>query len=162
MKESKATLDLYGVGEQETDNFGRKCLMARRLAEAGVRYIQVTDNGWDHHDKINTLLAEERERNRQAVAGLLTDLKARGLLDDTLVIWTGEFGRTPSTSRCRQQEGITPGRDHNPYCWTMFMAGGGRQAGADSGRDRRVRLEGGGRSGARARPARDDSCICLG
>ncbi len=94
-KESKATLDLYGIGDKETDNFGRKCLMARRLAEAGVRYIQVTDNGWDHHTKIGELLRKSARGIDKPLTGFLTDLKARGLLDDTLVIWTGEFGRTP-------------------------------------------------------------------
>ena len=94
-KESKQTLDLYGVGEKETDNFGRKCLMARRLAEAGVRYIQVTDNGWDHHAKIGAMLRKSAKGIDKPLAGFLTDMKARGLLEDTLVIWTGEFGRTP-------------------------------------------------------------------
>ena len=94
-KESKQTLDLYGIGEKDTDNFGRKCLMARRLAEAGVRYIQVTDNGWDHHTKIGELLRKSARGIDKPLTGLMTDLKARGLLEDTLVIWTGEFGRTP-------------------------------------------------------------------
>ena len=94
-KESQPTLDLYGIGDKETDNFGRKCLMARRLAEAGVRYIQVTDNGWDHHTKISELLRKSARGIDKPLTGLLTDLKARGLLEDTLVIWTGEFGRTP-------------------------------------------------------------------
>ena len=124
-KESKATLDLYGVGQDDTDNFGRKCLMARRLAEAGVRYIQVTDGGWDHHDKINTTLRKSARGIDKPVAGLLTDLKARGLLDDTLVIWTGEFGRTPFDQTLSEASANNGGRDHNPYCWTMFMAGAG-------------------------------------
>ncbi len=128
-KESKATLDLYGVGEDDTDNFGRKCLMARRLAEAGVRYIQVTDGGWDHHDKINTVLRKSARGIDKPVAGLLTDLKARGLLDDTLVIWTGEFGRTPFDQTLSPASANNGGRDHNPYCWTMFMAGAGVKQG---------------------------------
>ncbi|MEO8128589.1 MAG: DUF1501 domain-containing protein [Bryobacteraceae bacterium] len=128
-KESKATLDLYGVGQDDTDNFGRKCLMARRLAEAGVRYIQVTDGGWDHHDKINTLLRKSAKGIDKPVAGLLTDLKARGLLDDTLVIWTGEFGRTPFDQTLSPASANNGGRDHNPYCWTMFMAGAGVKQG---------------------------------
>jgi uncharacterized protein DUF1501 len=129
MKESKATLDLYGIGEKETDNFGRKCLMARRLAEAGVRYIQVTDNGWDHHSKIGDLLRKSAKGIDKPLTGLLTDLKARGLLDDTLVIWTGEFGRTPYDQSQAGAKDDTPGRDHNPYCWTMFMAGAGVKQG---------------------------------
>jgi len=129
MKESKATLDLYGIGDKDTDNFGRKCLMARRLAEAGVRYIQVTDNGWDHHSKISSLLRKSATGIDKPLAGLLTDLKARGLLDDTLVIWTGEFGRTPYDQSTAGGKGDAPGRDHNPYCWTMFMAGAGVKQG---------------------------------
>jgi hypothetical protein len=128
-RETKATRDLYGIGDDETDNFGRKCLMARRLAEAGVRYIQVTDGGWDHHDKINTLLRKSAKGIDKPVAGLLTDLKARGLLDDTLVIWTGEFGRTPFDQTLSAASVNNAGRDHNPYCWTMFMAGAGVKPG---------------------------------
>ena len=129
MKESKATLDLYGIGDKETDNFGRKCLMARRLAEAGVRYIQVTDNGWDHHSQISSLLRKSAKGIDKPLAGLLTDLKARGLLDDTLVIWTGEFGRTPYDQSAAGGKEDAPGRDHNPYCWTMFLAGAGVKQG---------------------------------
>ncbi len=127
MNESKATLDLYGIGEKATDNFGRKCLMARRLAEAGVRYIQVTDNGWDHHAKINDTLRKSAKGIDKPLAGFLTDLRARGLLDDTLVIWTGEFGRTPYSQIVGKS--TNPGRDHNPYCWTMFLAGAGVKEG---------------------------------
>ncbi len=127
-RETEATRDLYGIGDEATDNFGRKCLMARRLAEAGVRYIQVTDNGWDHHAKIATTLRKSATGIDKPLAGLLTDLKARGLLDDTLVIWTGEFGRTPfDQSMGGKREDA--GRDHNPNCWTMFMAGAGVKQG---------------------------------
>ena len=128
MRESDATRRLYGIGQDATDNFGRKCLMARRLAEAGVRYIQVTDNGWDHHAKIATTLRKSATGIDKPLTGLLTDLKARGLLEDTLVIWTGEFGRTPydqSLGGARDDAG----RDHNPYCWTMFLAGAGVKQG---------------------------------
>lgn len=128
-QESKATLDLYGIGEKETDNFGRKCLMARRLAEAGVRYIQVTDNGWDHHTKISELLRKSARGIDKPLAGFLTDLRARGLLEDTLVIWTGEFGRTPYDQSAAGLKGDTPGRDHNPYCWTLWMTGAGVKPG---------------------------------
>ena len=122
MRESEATRNLYGIGEDATDNFGRKCLMARRLAEAGVRYIQVTDNGWDHHAKIDTTLRKSATGIDKPLAGILTDRKARGLLEETLVFWTGEFGRTPFD---QSQGGVRTdaGRDHNPNCWTMFMAG---------------------------------------
>ena len=128
MNESKATLDLYGIGEEETENFGRKCLMARRLAEAGVRYIQVTDNGWDHHARINETMRKSAKGIDKPLTGLLTDLRSRGLLDDTLVIWTGEFGRTPYSQIVGKNN--SPGRDHNPYCWTMFLAGAGVKEGA--------------------------------
>ena len=128
MKESKATLDLYGIGEKETDNFGRKCLMARRLAEAGVRYIQVTDTGWDHHFKINEVMRKSAKGIDKPLAGLLTDLQARGLLEDTLVIWTGEFGRTPYSQTADGAQ-ANPGRDHNPYCWTMWLTGAGIKQG---------------------------------
>jgi hypothetical protein len=129
-KESQATLDLYGIGDAATDNFGRKCLMARRLAEAGVRYIQVTDNGWDHHAKIGSLLRKSAKGIDKPLTGLLTDLKSRGLLDDTLVIWTGEFGRTPYDQQLSSTATADDaGRDHNPYCWTMFMAGAGVKQG---------------------------------
>lgn len=128
MKESEATRNLYGIGEDTTDNFGRKCLMARRLAEAGVRYIQVTDNGWDHHAKIDTTLRKSATGIDKPLAGLLTDLKARGLLEDTLVIWTGEFGRTPF-DQSQGGDRANAGRDHNPNCWTMFMAGAGVKKG---------------------------------
>jgi hypothetical protein len=124
MRESEATRTLYGIGEEITDNFGRKCLMARRLAEAGVRYIQVTDNGWDHHARISTSLRKSAAQIDKPLAGLLTDLKTRGLLDETLVVWTGEFGRTPYDQSLTGPR-ANAGRDHNPYCWTMFLAGAG-------------------------------------
>ena len=128
MGESEATRQLYGIGEEATDNYGRKCLMARRLAEKGVRFIQVTDNGWDHHSKIATGLRKSATGIDKPLAGLLTDLKARGLLEDTLVVVTGEFGRTPfDQSLGGKREDA--GRDHNPNCWTMFMAGAGVKQG---------------------------------
>ncbi|HEY1065778.1 MAG TPA: DUF1501 domain-containing protein, partial [Pirellulales bacterium] len=121
--ESQAVKDLYGIGQKETDNYGKMCLMARRLAEAGVRYIQVsTGNVWDQHGNLKA----GHEKNSQAVdkpiAGLLTDLAARGLLEDTLVVWGGEFGRTPIVQGSN-------GRDHNPQGFTMWLAGGGVRGG---------------------------------
>lgn len=115
--------NLYGIGEEATDNYGRECLLARRFAEAGVRYIQVsTPNIWDQHQD----LLKGHEQNSLAVdrpiAGLLIDLKQRGMLDDTLVLWGGEFGRTPIA------EGAN-GRDHNPQGFTMWLAGGGVKGG---------------------------------
>jgi hypothetical protein len=126
--ETKETLALYGVGQKETDNFGRQCLMARRLAEAGVRYIQVnySDNtnnpAWDQHSNLPKH-ADHAKAVDRPVAALLTDLKRRGLLDDTLVWWGGEFGRTPYA----EKNGT--GRDHNPNGFTMWLAGGGVKRG---------------------------------
>jgi hypothetical protein len=127
-RESAATLALYGIGEEPTDNFGRQCLMARRLAEAGVRFIQVNyaDNSnnpaWDQHSNMPKH-KEHAERVDKPVAGLLTDLKARGLLDDTIVWWGGEFGRTPYA----EKNGT--GRDHNPTGFSIWLAGGGFKPG---------------------------------
>ncbi|MEX2580715.1 MAG: DUF1501 domain-containing protein [Verrucomicrobiales bacterium] len=115
--------DLYGIGSEKTDTFGRQCLLARRFAEAGVRYLQVsTPNVWDQHGN----LEKGHEKNSLAVdkpiAGLLTDLKQRGMLEDTLVVWGGEFGRTPIVQGSN-------GRDHNPQGFTMWLAGGGVKGG---------------------------------
>ncbi len=127
-RESEATLKLYGIGEKATDNYGRQCLMARRLAEQGVRYIQVNygDNSnnpaWDQHSNMPKH-ADHAAAVDKPVAGLLTDLKQRGLLEDTLVWWGGEFGRTPYS----QSNGT--GRDHNPGGFTVWLAGGGVKAG---------------------------------
>lgn len=130
-RESKATFDLYGIGEKETDDFGRQCLMASRLAEAGVRYIQISyaDNGsnprWDQHSHIEQHAIHAKATDKP-VAGLLADLKSRGLLDDTLVWWGGEFGRNPFAQGA-------DGRDHNPRGFTHFLAGGGVKAGFSYG-----------------------------
>ena len=93
--ETQATQDLYGIGRPETDRHGRACLLARRLSEAGVRFVQVTIGGWDHHGNIRDALPDSCAGSDRPVAGLIKDLKSRGLLDDTLVVWSGEFGRTP-------------------------------------------------------------------
>ena len=125
-EESKETLALYGVGEKRTNQFGRQCLLARRFAEAGVRFVQVSLGGWDHHNKIATGLPDRCAVSDKPVAGLLTDLKARGLLEDTLVLWGGEFGRTPHA-----QNG--DGREHNHHGFTMWLAGGGVKGGITHG-----------------------------
>lgn len=123
-KESAATQALYGIGEKHTDNYGRQCLMARRLAEAGVRFIQVNygDNSnnpaWDQHSNLPKH-GDHAAATDKPVAGLLRDLKARGLLEDTLVWWGGEFGRTPYA----EKNGT--GRDHNPGGFTVWLAGAG-------------------------------------
>jgi hypothetical protein len=132
-RESDATHKLYGLGEKDTDGFGRQCLMARRLAEAGVRCIQVTSKGWDHHNEIKSGLEQSCLKVDKPIAGLLTDLKQRGLLDDTLVVWTGEFGRTPVSQDVGKVDNRPnrkpPGRGHNPFGWSLWMAGGGLKRG---------------------------------
>lgn len=129
--ESLATRRLYGIGNGATDTFARQCLTARRLAEAGVRFIQVTHKDWDHHRNIDDALPKSCRQVDQPIAGLLTDLKQRGLLDDTLVIWSGEFGRTPVSQGVGDaaKKGIPPGRGHNPFGWSLWMAGGGVKPG---------------------------------
>ncbi len=131
-EESKDTLELYGIGETPTDGFGRQCLLARRFAEAGVRFVQVSLGGWDHHGKIAEGLRKECSVADKPVAGLLTDLKRRGLLDDTLVLWGGEFGRTPHTQILDGNKNA-PGREHNHHGFTMWMAGGGVKGGITHG-----------------------------
>ena len=130
-QESKTTQELYGIGEKETDEFGRQCLLARWLAEAGVRYIQVSyaDNTanprWDQHSNIK-LHAVHAHAVDRPIAGLLADLKSRGLLDDTLVWWSGEFGRTPFAQG-------SDGRDHNINGFSCWLAGGGVKPGLSYG-----------------------------
>jgi Protein of unknown function (DUF1501) len=122
-KESEATKKLYGLDEEVTRDFGWQCLLARRLAERNVRYIQCTHSyKWDQHSELFTKHTENAREVDKPIAGLLKDLKARGLLDDTLVIWAGEFGRTPVSEK-------GDGRDHNPYGYTIWMAGGGLRRG---------------------------------
>jgi hypothetical protein len=124
--ETKATHELYGIGEKPTDEFGRQCLLARRFAEAGVRYIQVSHSfKWDQHSNLRQHEKNAKEVD-QPIAGLLTDLAARGLLKDTLVLWGGEFGRTPVAQG-------SDGRDHNPQGFTMWLAGGGVKGGVTHG-----------------------------
>jgi len=131
-RETKTTLDQYGIGVPATDDYGRRCLMARRLAEAGVRYIQVnyTDNSnnppWDQHSEMPKHAAHAAAVDKP-IAALLADLKQRGLLDDTLVWWGSEFGRNPFA------ENNGTGRDHNPNGFTAWLAGGGVKAGFSYG-----------------------------
>ncbi len=121
--ESQATKNLYGIDQDPTDNLGRQCLLARKFAEQGVRYIQVsTDYTWDHHQKVKEGSVKECAKSDKPIAGLLTDLEQRGLLDDTLVLWGGEFGRTPMVENAN-------GRNHHPQAFTVWMAGGGVKQG---------------------------------
>jgi hypothetical protein len=128
--ESAATKALYGIGQEPTDAYGRQCLVARRLCEAGVRFVQVaTPYHWDHHGNIEQDMPRSCAMTDKPIAGLLADLEGRGLLEDTLVLWSGEFGRTPVS----QIDRGAPGRDHNPHGFTVWMAGGGVKPGISHG-----------------------------
>jgi uncharacterized protein (DUF1501 family) len=133
--ESRATKSLYGLDDPTTETFGNQCLMARRLSERGVRFVQVYHTVtskrascqlWDQHTELKTELPNNCAATDRPIAGLIKDLKARGLLEDTLVIWGGEFGRTPTA------EGNN-GREHHPFGFTMWLAGGGIKGGMTLG-----------------------------
>lgn len=130
-QESKATLDMYGVDGDSTDDFGRQCLIARRLSESGVRFVEVACNGWDHHSGLQNFSKKAKQID-QPIAALLADLKQRGLLEDTLVLWTGEFGRQPETQILSGKEAF--GRDHNATGFTAWLAGGGSRGGLTHGK----------------------------
>lgn len=129
-RETHATLTAYGVGQQPTDEFGRNCLIARRLVERGVRFVQLYSGGghleetWDAHQSIETNHGQHAAEVDQPIAALLADLQQRGLLDSTLVVWGGEFGRMPFSEGPGE-----PGRNHNPYGFSMWMAGGNVRGG---------------------------------
>lgn len=129
--ETANTLTMYGIGEKETDSFGRRCLLARRLIERGVRFIQLFPKGqaWDNHRNIRTSLPSICKKTDKPIAGLLRDLRQRGLLDSTLVLWGGEFGRLPMAQVQSKSQYKTAGRDHGPYGFTCWMAGGGVKGG---------------------------------
>lgn len=131
--ESAETLALYGIEKGKAPNaFANNCLLARRLAERGVRFIQVYHAGWDHHSNVAGGLQASCGQTDQASAALVKDLRRRGLLDDTLVVWGGEFGRTPMVEASAAL-GRTAGRDHHPQAFTMWMAGGGVRGGQTIG-----------------------------
>jgi Protein of unknown function (DUF1501) len=135
-KESEATRKLYGMDNEATAKFGANCLLARRLAERGVRFIELysgSGSGWDAHNDLDKNHGRRCLETDVPIAGLLTDLKARGLLDSTLVVWGGEFGRTPFNEKGN-------GRDHNPWGFSMWMAGGGIQKGQIIGRTDEIGL----------------------
>lgn len=125
---------LYGVGDKRCDHFARQCLTARRMVERGVRFVQIYSGGmenqrsWDGHKDIQGNHSQFAGETDTPIAGLLTDLQQRGLLDETLVVWGGEFGRLPVSQKSQK-----PGRDHNPHCFTAWMAGGGIKGGVSYG-----------------------------
>jgi hypothetical protein len=125
-KESQRTLAMYGIDKNETSQFGKQCLLARRFIEAGVRFVEITHGNWDQHFRLSDQLPKNCREIDKPIAGLLKDLKQRGLLKDTLVVWGGEFGRTPYG-----QSG--DGRDHNHKGYTTWMAGGGVKGGFSYG-----------------------------
>ncbi len=126
--ESEKTLELYGVGSgKPTDRFGRQCLLARRLVENGVRFVMLNHTGWDQHRTLRQRLGRNCLETDQPIAALITDLKARGLLEETLIVWSGEFGRTPHVQN-------NDGRDHNSTGFTAWMCGGGVRGGQHYGK----------------------------
>lgn len=128
-KETEQTLESYGIGDRKTsDSFGRQCLLARRMVESGVRHIEICDEFWDQHSRLKRGHEARAAATDQPIGALIADLRQRGLLDDTLVLWGGEFGRTPDTTKKDLD-----GRDHNANGYTMFMAGGGVKGGFKHG-----------------------------
>jgi Protein of unknown function (DUF1501) len=137
-KETEATKKLYGMDDEATSKFGANCLLARRLVERGVRCVELycgSGSGWDAHNNIEGNHSKWCHASDQPIAGLLTDLKSRGMLDDTLVVWGGEFGRTPFNEK-------GDGRDHNPWGFSMWMAGGGIKGGQVIGETDEIGLRG--------------------
>ncbi len=125
-QETQATHSLYGIGQPRTDNLGRRCLLARKLVEDGVRFVQLYASTWDSHDYIARAHGSLIDSVDRPIAGLISDLRQRGLLDETLIVWMGEFGRTPDNG---VRGGIKYGRDHNPNAMAVWLAGGGVRAG---------------------------------
>ena len=132
--EPEGIRQLYGLDNNRTEDFGRKCLLARRLVERGVRFIQIysggnhNDNNWDAHGDLKKNHDYHAGNTDQPIAGLIKDLKQRGMLDETLIVWGGEFGRQPTAEYAKGT-----GRDHNAYGFTMWMAGGGIKGGVSYG-----------------------------
>ena len=129
--ESRETRQLYGVDDPATSSFGSRCLLARKLVEEGVRFVQVYAGNWDSHDYIHQAHGHLIQSVDRPIAGLLRDLKRRGLLDETLVVFAGEFGRTPDNGM--RGGGKSYGRDHNAKAMTLWLAGGGVRAGSTVG-----------------------------
>lgn len=126
-KEDQKTLDLYGIGQPATDSFGRRCLLARKLVQSGVRFVQLFEGGWDSHDYLQRAHTQRIKTIDQPIAALIGDLKRLGLLESTLVVWGGEFGRSPDNGM--RGGGQVGGRDHNAKAMCVWLAGGGVKAG---------------------------------
>ena len=139
-QESEKTLDMYGVNNETTRPFGTNCLLARRMIERGVRFVQLLHGSWDHHRELIKSLKKNCDMTDQPVAALLADLKERGLLDSTLVVWAGEFGRTPLVQLNSLEKG-GEGRDHHPFA-SQYLDGRSRYQGRpDHWGNRRTRSE---------------------
>jgi hypothetical protein len=126
-KESAAVMEAYGMNREATRQYGLHCLLARRMIERGVRFVMLSHGSWDDHQQLDKGLKKNCDAVDQPTAALLKDLKQRGLLDNTLVVWGGEFGRTPMAQISRLDE--APGRDHHPNCFSVWLAGGGVRGG---------------------------------
>ncbi len=133
-KESPSTLDMYGVNAEKTRAFGTNCLLARRMVERGVRFVMLMHASWDQHTYLNRDLKKNCDITDGPTAALIRDLKQRGLLDSTLVLWGGEFGRTPMVEVRNSSDPENAGRDHHPFGYSMFMAGGGIKGGTVVGK----------------------------
>ena len=139
--ESDATLDAYGVNQKETAQYGRNCLLARRMVERGVRFVQIVHASWDHHAELKKGIEKECLATDKPSAALVADLKERGLLDSTLVVWGGEFGRTPMVEDRTPSREESRGRDHHRLAFSMWLAGGGIRPGSAVGRTDELGLE---------------------
>lgn len=139
--ESEAALDAYGVNEKETAQYGRNCLLARRMVERGVRFVQIVHASWDHHAELKKGIEKECLATDKPSAALVADLKERGLLDSTLVVWGGEFGRTPMVEDRTPSREESRGRDHHRLAFSMWLAGGGIRPGCAVGQTDELGLE---------------------
>jgi uncharacterized protein (DUF1501 family) len=129
--EPQSTFDLYGPDARKPGSYAANCILARRLAERGVRFIQLFHRGWDQHGNLPKQIREQCEQTDQPTAALIQDLKQRGMLEDTLIVWGGEFGRTVYSQGTLTETNY--GRDHHPRCFAMFLAGGGIKGGVTHG-----------------------------
>jgi len=155
-KEDAKVKALYGIGADATDSFGRKCLLARKLVEKGVRFVQLYNGTWDSHDYIERAHGNLVRGVDQPIAALITDLKQRGLLDETLIVWCGEFGRTPDNG---VRGGTAYGRDHNPKAMTIWLAGGGVKAGHTIGATDELGMEAVEGDSPQQRPNDEDAAV---